>query len=256
MPSLDEAYDRRWEGLQDPNRVGAGLVLAGIGALAVLAAMVLVAARPESTGAKQAAGIATGLGVPAMLLGVVVVLPASRRDRLGVIAGTGLTVLGVLLFWFAYPDRWTRTADPMAFETLAVYAAGCAIGLWFVFSALASTRLRNVPRGTVELEVVREGETRTVEVSRDRYQDIAGDGGSAGEVLSELETTDAQSDRSKEPESQRRTARNRGPRDSDTESGASGSHESRERGDGDTGGDSSEDRESRGRGDGDTMERL
>jgi hypothetical protein len=194
MPSLDEAYDRRWERLRDPHRVGAGLVLAGIGALAVVAAMVLVAAGPENTGAKQAAGIAAGLGVPAMLLGVVVVLPASRRNRLGVLAGTGLTLLGVLLFWFAYPDRWTRTADPMAFETLAVYAAGCAIGLWFVFSALASTRLRNVPQGTVELEVVREGETRTVEVSRDRYEALVGDGGSGEAVLSELGETETDED--------------------------------------------------------------
>jgi len=193
MPSLDEAYDRRWEGLRDPHRVGAGMVLAGLGALAVLAAMGVVAARPDSTGAKQAAGIAAGLGVPAMLLGIVVVLPASRRDRLGVLAGTGLTVLGVVLFWYAYPDRWTRTADPLAFETLAVYAAGCAIALWFVFSALASTRLRNVPHGTVELEVVREGETRTVEVSRDRYQDLVGDGGDAEEVLSELGATESES---------------------------------------------------------------
>ena len=194
MPSLDEAYDRRWEGLRDPHRVGAGLVLAGIGALAVLAAMGVVALRPESTGAKQAAGIAAGLGVPAMLLGVVVVLPASRRNRLGVLAGTGLTVLGVVLFWYAYPGRWTRTADSLAFETLVVYAAGCAIALWFVFSALASTRLRNVPHGTVELEVVREGETRTVEVSRDRYQDLVGDGGSAEEVLAELGETESGSD--------------------------------------------------------------
>lgn len=192
MPSLEDAYDRRWDGLRDPNRVGAGLVLAGMGALGVLVATVLVAARPEGTGTKQAAGIAAGLGVPAMLLGVVVVLPASRRNRLGVLAGTALTGVGVLLFWFAYPDRWTRTASSMAFETLAVYAAGCAIGLWFVFSALASTRLRNVPRGTVDLEVVREGETRTLEVSRDHYEELAGDGGSAGDVLTELGQTEQQ----------------------------------------------------------------
>lgn len=186
MTSLDDAYDRRWDRLRDPHRVGAGLVLVGVGALAVLAAMVLVALEPGSKGAKRIAGIAAGLGVPTMLLGVVVVLQASRRDRLGVLAGAGLTLVGVALFWVAYPDRWTRTADPLAFETLAVYATGCAVGLWFVFSALASTRLRNDPQGTVELEVVREDETRRVEVSTDRYQEIVGDGGSAEMVLSEL----------------------------------------------------------------------
>lgn len=186
MPSLDQAYDRRWEGLRDPHRVGIGLVLAGIGALAVLVAMGLVAAWPNDTGAKQAGAMAAGLGVPAMLLGVVVVLPASRRNRLGVVAGTLLTLAGVALFWFAYPDRWTRTSQSMAFETAAVYAIGCAIALWFVFSALAATRLRNNPLGTVELEVVREGETRTLEVSRDRYRELVSDGGDAEEVLEEL----------------------------------------------------------------------
>jgi hypothetical protein len=183
MTSLDEAYDSRWDRLRDPNRVGVGLVLVGFGGLAVLAAMVLVATGPQQTDAKQAAGIAAGLGIPAMLLGVVVVLPASRRNRLGVLAGVGLTVVGVALFWVAYPDRWTRTADPMAFETLAVYATGCVVGLWFVFSALASARLRNVPAGTVDLEVVREGETRTVAVSRDRYEEIVEDGGGTGDNL-------------------------------------------------------------------------
>lgn len=193
MPSLDETYDRRWEGLQEPQRVGVGMVLAGIGALAVLVAMGLVAFRPESTGAKQAAGVAAGLGVPAMLLGIVVVLPASRRDRLGVLAGAGLTALGVALFWYAYPGNWTRTADSMAFETLGVYAVGCAVGLWFVFSTLASTRLRNVPQGTVELEVVRDDETRTVEVSRDRYREIVGDG-EGGETEPRIESPDGSDD--------------------------------------------------------------
>ena len=213
MPSLDEAYDRRWDRLRDPHRVGMGLVLAAAGGVAVLAAMVLVAVEPESTGAKQSAGIAAGVGVPAMLLGVVVVLPASRRNRLGVLAGAGLTLVGVALFWFAYPDRWTRTADPLAFETLGVYAAGCVLGLWFVFSALASTRLRNVPRGTVELEVVREGQTRTVEVSRDRYESLVGDGGSGDEAVTELGATDSEGDGTGSGGPQERERQGSGPRD-------------------------------------------
>jgi len=212
MPSLDEAYDRRWDRLRDPHRVGLGLLLAAAGGVAVLAAMVLVAVDPESTGAKQSAGVAAGLGVPAMLLGVVVVLPASRRNRLGVLAGAGLTVLGVLLFWVAYPNRWTRTADPLAFETLGVYAAGCVIGLWFVFSALASTRLRNVPRGTVELEVVREGGARTVEVSRDRYEELVGDGGSGDEVLTELGAGSLDGVSAVSEQQQEREPRGSGPR--------------------------------------------
>lgn len=186
MPSLDQAYDRRWEGLRDPHRVGIGLVIAGIGALGILVAMGLVAAWPNDTGAKQAAAMSAGLGVPAMLIGIVVILPASRRNRGGVVVGTFLTLAGVALFWFAYPDRWTRTGESLAFETGALYAVGVAIALWYVFSALAAARLRNSPLGMVELEVIREGETRTVQVSRDRYQELVSDGGDAEEVLQEL----------------------------------------------------------------------
>lgn len=187
MPSLDQAYNQRWEGLRDPHRVGIGLILTGLGALAVLVAMGLIALNPGSSGSLQAAGIIAGLGVPAMLLGVVVVLPASRRNRLGVVIGAALTVVGVGLFWYAYPGRWTRTSDPLAFETAIIYAIGCAIALWFVFSALAAERLRNNPHGTVQLEVLREGETKTVEVSRDRYNELVSDGGDAEDVLKELE---------------------------------------------------------------------
>lgn len=186
MPSLDQAYNRRWDGLNDPQRVGVGLVLTGLGALAGLIALGLVALSPGDQSAMQAAGITAGLGVPAMLLGIVVVLPASRQNRLGVLSGAALTVLGVAMFWFAYPSRWTRTDSSLAFETLILYAVGVAIALGFVFSALAAARIRNSPLGTVEVEVIREGETQTIEVSHDRYRELVSDGGDAKEVLKEL----------------------------------------------------------------------
>lgn len=187
MPSLDEAYDRNRVAGRDPRRVVGGLALGGTGAVAVLAAIVLVAVAGDATAAKAYAGLLAGLGVPAMFLAVVVVLPARRLARLGVVAGAALSVAGVWLFWHAYPTRWTRTADPMAFETVMLYGLGGAIALWFVFSAIASFRRRNDPHGTVELEVVRQGETRTVEVSQDRYRQIVSDGGDAVQVLDEIE---------------------------------------------------------------------
>jgi ABC-type thiamin/hydroxymethylpyrimidine transport system permease subunit len=122
-----------------------------------------------------------------MLLGVVVVLPASLRQRLGVVFGAVLAAGGVFLFWEVYPQRWTRTADPLAFETMMLYGLGCAIALWFVFSTIASFRLRNNPQGMVELEVVKEGSTRTIEVSQDKYRQIVSDGGNADAVIEELD---------------------------------------------------------------------
>jgi hypothetical protein len=187
MPSLDEAYDRGTFTERNPRRVAGGLALGTAGALAVLAAVVLVAIGGDATAAKAQAGVLAGLGVPALLLSVVFVLPASTRRRAGVVAGSALTVVGVWLFWQAYPSNWTRTANSMAFETVMLYAVGAAVALWFVFAALATFRRRNTPQGTVELEVVRQGETKTVEVSRHRYQELVSDGGDASQVLEELD---------------------------------------------------------------------
>ena len=173
MTSLDQAYDQRWSGIRSPRRVAAGLVLVSAGVLALAAALVLVATGSTSTTAKAHAGVAAGLGVPTMLLGVVV----------GALLATG----GVWLFWEVYPEQWTRTANSLAFETLLVYGLGCAIALWFVFSTIASFRLRNNPQGMIRLEVVTEGSTETIEVSESRYRQLVSDGGDAEDVVREIE---------------------------------------------------------------------
>jgi len=187
MPSLDEAYDGGQWTERDPWQVRGGLALGLVGAFAVLGAIGLVAVAGDATAAKGQAGVLAGLGVPAMLLAVVFVLPASTRQRLGVVFGSAVTVVGVWLFAHAYPARWTRTADPLAFETVMVYGLGGAVALWYVFTALATVRLRNNPQGTVQLEIVRDDGTRTVEVSRDRYNEMVSDGGDASAVIEELD---------------------------------------------------------------------
>ncbi|MFC7072280.1 hypothetical protein ACFQJ7_05255 [Halovenus rubra] len=187
MTSLDEAYSQDWTGDRNPRRVVGGLALVGAGIVAVMIAMVLVGLQGDSTVAKRYGGVIAGLGIPALLLGVVVVLPASNRTRLGVVFGTVIASTGVFLFWNVYPDRWTRTAEPLAFETTMLYGVGCVVALAFVFSAIASFRLRNNPQGTVRLEVVRQGETRTVEVSNEQYRQMVNDGGQAEQLLREIE---------------------------------------------------------------------
>jgi hypothetical protein len=162
-------------------------VLLGAGVVALVAAVCLVATGSTSPTAKADAGVAAGLGVPAMLLGVVVVLPASVRQRLGVVVGALVATGGVWLFWEVYPDQWTRTANSLAFETLLLYGLGCAVALWFVFSTIASFRLRNNPQGMIRLEVVTEGSTETIEVSESRYRQLVSDGGDAEDVVREIE---------------------------------------------------------------------
>jgi hypothetical protein len=188
MTSLGEAYDRnRYEG-RDPRQVLGGSALLAAGGLALVAATLLVAtAAGGATAPKLHAGVLAGLGIPALLLGVVVVLPASRRARLGVVSGALVDVAGVALFWEAYPARWAGAADSLAFETTMVYFVGGAIALWFLFSAIASFRRRNNPQGTVTMEVVRQGETQTVELTRDRYRKVVSDGGDASRLIREIE---------------------------------------------------------------------
>jgi hypothetical protein len=188
MTSLGEAYERNsYEG-RDPRQVIGGSALLVAGGLALVAATVLLStAAGGATDPKKFAGVLAGLGIPALLLGVVVVLPASLRARLGVVFGALLTVAGVGLFWHAYPSRWIEAADSLAFETTMVYFVGGAIGLWYVFSTIATFRRRNNPQGTVTMEVVRQGDTKTLELSRDRYRRLVSDGGDASKLIQELE---------------------------------------------------------------------
>jgi len=187
MHSLDDAYGRSRLDGRDPRLVYGGAVVVAAGAFALLVGLWLVARGGDQVLAKKYAGLFAGVGVPAMLCGVVFVLPANRRQRAGVLAGALLTLAGVALFWHVYPAQWTRTGQSLAFPTALVYGLGGAVALWFVFTAIASTRLRNTPAGTVTLELVRSGSTRTVRLSRDRYESLVSDGGNPADVIRELE---------------------------------------------------------------------
>jgi len=198
MESLGDAYGgSRWNG-RDPRRVYAGVALLVVGVAAIVAGILVVTTPLSSlfgaettTAAQSVAGVLAGLGVPASLAAVVVVLPATRRERLGVLAGTVCCVVGVVLFDRAYPGQWTGTAESLAFPTTVVYFLGGAVAFWFVFTAIASYRVRNNPHGTVRLELKHRGETKTVEVSRDEYTEykraVRGDGGETEQVIRELE---------------------------------------------------------------------
>ena len=199
MESLGDAYTgSRFQG-RDPRRVYAGAALFVVGVVALVAAIVVgTASVNELVGAADVieaqgiAGVIAGVAIPAMMVGVVVVLPASRRERLGVLAGTVLCLAGVWLFTRSYPQQWTDGANPMAFPTMLTYFAGGCVAFWFVFTAIAEFHVRNNPSDEVNLELKRQGETRTVQLSRREYRHyrdaIRGDGGQTEQVIQELES--------------------------------------------------------------------
>ena len=199
MENLGDAYDgRRWEG-RDRRRVVAGVALSVVGALAVVLA-ILVATTPladffgatDIRAAEKLAGTVGGLGIPAMFLGVVAVLPSSRGEQVGVAAGAGLCLAGLALFQVAYPYDWTTGPRTLAFETTILYFLGACLAFWCVFTAMASFRLRNNPQGTVRLELKHRGESKTVHVSPEEYRRYAdavrSDGGETEQVIRELES--------------------------------------------------------------------
>lgn len=199
MPSLSEAYDRRGDRTgRDPRRIALGGAVSLAGVLALVTALLvvttplgaLVGAR-DPIAAKHLGGVLAGLGAPAVLLGVVAVLPSKRRQQAGVVVGATVAVAGVALFSHAYPERWVYASDPLVFETAVVYAAGGFVALWFVFVALANFRRRNDPHGTVTLAIEREGETRRVEVTREElreYESLLGDGHESEALVNSPET--------------------------------------------------------------------
>ncbi|MFB6074125.1 MAG: hypothetical protein ABEJ89_03855 [Haloarculaceae archaeon] len=199
MERLGEAYQNRRTDGRGRERVLVGVALFAAGVLAVVGALLSVTTpfahlfgAAGTVPARKLAGLLAGLGVPASLGGVVVVLPASRRERLGVLAGAAICLAAVALFARAYPAHWIGDPGSLAFETAMAYFAGGSVALWFVLTAVADFRRHNSPLGTVRLEVTRRGETRTVELARDEYrryrEAVRGDGGRTEQVIRELES--------------------------------------------------------------------
>ncbi|WP_135303402.1 DUF7139 domain-containing protein [Haloarcula amylovorans] len=198
MENLGDAYGtRRFEG-RDPRRVFAGVVLGLFGATAVVVGVLLVTTplsdwvgATDIRAAEKLAGTLGGLGIPAMFLAVVAVLPSSRREQVGVGVGTLCCLVGIAIFQYAYPGRWTTGAETLAFETAMAYFIGASMSFWFVFTAMASFRTRNNPQGMVRLELTHKGESKTVQVSPQEYRRYAkavrSDGGETEEVIREIE---------------------------------------------------------------------
>jgi hypothetical protein len=180
MTSLGEVYNG--ESGRHPvsnRRLTVGTALFSVGVLLVVAGIVVATTdvlRGAGVGlfeAREYAGILAGVGVPAVFLGVLTVLPASRTTRAAAVVGSAVAVLGVALFTHAYPCRWSgATCDPglpnLTLPTVGLYFVGTLVTFWCLFVGVANFKTRNDPGGTVRMEVTRQGETKVVEVEKSR----------------------------------------------------------------------------------------
>ncbi len=207
MSSLADVYEGHVGEVGDVRRlyVGTGLFLAGA-VLTVLAMLVATTGLAAVFGIEGEftpnliGGILAGLGVPAILLGVSTILPASDRLRAASVIGASIAVLGVALFWHAYPTDWAGYNQNLTPYVLGVYFLGIMITLGCLFVGIANFKERNDPGGTVSLEVRTEsGETRIVEVDRSSVDSggLGGVGMLGGTPDGEVET---QTNRSATPQ--------------------------------------------------------
>lgn len=196
MTSLAEAYEGHVGEVRSLRRLylGAGLFVSGT--LLVVAGIVaattdaLAAVGLGGFAAKHAAGVLAGLGVPAVFVGVFTVLPASERVRAAAAIGASVAILGVALFWYAYPAHWDGHGQHLTLPVVAVYFFGTITTFWCLFTAVVNFKTRNDPGGTVTLELLHEGQTRTVEVARTDLEDTGsafGGVGILGNVVDEVE---------------------------------------------------------------------
>ena len=143
-------YYRRYVG--DPNRTidvyaGFGLFFAGIGLGLIGVAVFLYSATlpPEALSTyavQEVAAVAAAVGLPALLLGVVVLLPVDRRMLYLAGAGTAITLIAVGLFSRTYPYNWNvSTATDYSAQVVAVYTVGLVAVIAATGGALVSHRV-------------------------------------------------------------------------------------------------------------------
>ncbi|MGM0590906.1 MAG: DUF7139 domain-containing protein [Halobacteriota archaeon] len=177
MTSLSEVYRGDERAGPSLRRLYLGISLFVVGVVLVVGAIiaatteVVMSMGHSITHARLVAGVLGGVGAPAAFLGIFTVLPANRRTRAAAVIGAGISMLGVGLFWHAYPCQWigaTCGTPDLTFATVGVYFLGTITTFWCMFVGVANFKTRNDPGGTVKMEVTRQGETKIIEVDSRR----------------------------------------------------------------------------------------
>lgn len=161
MSSLSDVYDGGVGGIQTRRRLQVGTGLLAVGTLfsvaAVMVATTGIGGPPDSFMARELAGILGGLAAPAILGGVVIILPANTTLRVAAAIGAAVSVLGVVAFRHAYPSHWAGFGQNFTPYVTAIYLVGILTLAYCLFAGIATFKRRNDPGGTVTMEIVRQG---------------------------------------------------------------------------------------------------
>ncbi|WP_318568242.1 DUF7139 domain-containing protein [Salinigranum marinum] len=169
---------RRYVGPPEAERTvygGFGLFFGGIG-LALIGIVVFLASATVPADdlfrytLREIAGGAGAVGLPALLLGVTVLLPVDRKVLYAAGVGTAVCLVGVGLFAASYPYAWNVVGSDRSGQVVAVYAAGIVAVIGATGAALvghhidraSTTTERVVEREETETTTSTTGETATV----------------------------------------------------------------------------------------------
>jgi hypothetical protein len=168
MTSLSDVYEGGINTVADPRQRRLGMALFAVGATLVVGAIPVATTDLSAWlgldvfAAREVAGTLAGLGIPAVFVGLFVVVPASNRTRAAAAMGASLALLGVLLFRQAYPYRWLATDPQVALVTTVVYTAGTLLTVWALFISIATFNRRIDPGGTARIALTETGEVRVI----------------------------------------------------------------------------------------------
>lgn len=172
---LFELY-RRYIGEPDSKRdvyLGFGLFFGGV-ALGLVGLGLFLLERSLAAGTpvwwlRRIAFAVGALGLPALLLGVVVLLPVARGPLYAAVAGAVGCLVAVAFFVSVYPQAWNVTTG-QDYSTLGVtvYAAGLVVVVGAAGAALVTYQIERVSPEAAAAEDEAEAETVTDEqVERD-----------------------------------------------------------------------------------------
>ena len=185
MPSLSEVYEGNKRAVSLRRLTfglgvfAAGSVLVVIGVVVATTDLVYGSDLAALTAKRQLGAVLAGVGVPAVFLGIFAVLPSGRLTKAAAVVGAGIGIIGVALFTYAYPCRWSGSLcgagkPDLTLATVGLYSLGVLLTFWCLFAGVANFKTRNDPGGTARVDVTRKRETRYVPVERSRKRSETG----------------------------------------------------------------------------------
>lgn len=125
-----------------------GLGLAAMGVITFLYSATLPPDSSSMFAVREVAAVAAAVGLPALLSGVVVLLPVDRRMLYLTVVGSVVCLAAAVLFVWAYPQNWNVAQPPdYSAQGVAVYSLGAAMIVASTGAALVGHRVQQATGG-------------------------------------------------------------------------------------------------------------